>query len=293
MAVIKKVIGVLGKFIRGVMSIFITLIVIGVCLFTYARYIEPELLVVKTRNIKTDAVKLGDKAIKIVQLSDLHLGEDYTTDNLRKVVNKVNELEPDIIVYTGDLIDDNKTFKDTNETVEVLATLQAPLGKYAVYGNHDYGANGHKKYKFIMNESGFKLLINESSNIKLESGEVIQIIGIDDLIFGKANVEKAFEEIGENQLNIVLVHEPDIADLVAQYPIDLQLSGHSHGGQVRFPFIGAPYTPRYSEKYIKGMYSFETNKRMKLYVNVGIGTSQARFRFLNMPEITLFVVENK
>ena len=96
--------------------------------------------------------------------------------------------------------------------------------------------------------------------------------------------------IKSKDFNIVLCHEPDLADEVAKYPVDLQLSGHSHGGQVRVPFKGAILTPPKGHKYIKGMYEMTDNPRMKLYVNVGIGTSQQRFRFACVPELTVITL---
>ena len=98
------------------------------------------------------------------------------------------------------------------------------------------------------------------------------------------------KKVGENDYNILLCHEPDVAEKFQDYPIDLQLSGHSHGGQVSIPFIGAPFTTKYGHKYIRGMYQMPDNPRMQLYVNIGIGTSQKRYRFGCMPELTVFTL---
>lgn len=282
----KVVMRQLGLFVKSVVELMTFCIMVGACIFMYARYIEPELLVVKEVALKAQSLQLNEP-LKIVQCSDLHLGPDYDMAHLERLVEKINTLEPDFIIFTGDLIDDNTSFTDTDETIAILNKLSANLGKYAVIGNHDYGGNGIKRYKKIMQNTGFDLLINESKQVILKNNKVLNIIGLDDVRFGKVNIPQAMNNINQEDYNIVLCHEPDIADEVATYPIDLQLSGHSHGGQVRVPFKGAILTPPKGKKYIKGMYNIAGNSRMKLYVNVGIGTSQQRFRFACLPELTV------
>lgn len=282
----------IGRVIRRVLQMLFTLVLIILGFYIYAAYIEPELLIVKTKYIQTEQIQLNGDQIRIVQFSDVHLGEDYTISHLNRLVDKINSLNPEMIIFTGDLIDNHKLFEEREETIECLSRLKAPLGKYAVYGNHDHGGNGTKRYASIMEAAQFRLLKNEGEKIILDNGEVIHVIGIDDIFFGKVDIEKALEGIDEDNYNLLIAHEPDLADRFTKYPIDLQLSGHSHGGQVWIPFIGAPFTPRYGEKYIRGFYEVEGSLRMKLYVNTGIGTSQLRYRFFNIPEITLIMLEN-
>ena len=282
----KLIIKQVGLFIKSVVKVMTICMLLGVCALLYARYIEPELLVVKEIALDAKSLKLS-KPLKIVQCSDLHLGPDYDMTHLERVVEKINALAPDLIVFTGDLIDDNSSFQETDETIVILSKLKARLGKYAVIGNHDYGGNGIKRYRKIMQDSGFKLLINERAQIVLENNQILNLIGLDDAIFGDVNVPQTMQHITKQSYNIVLCHEPDLADEVAVYPVDLQLSGHSHGGQVRVPFKGAILTPPKGKKYTKGLYDIEGNARMKLYVNVGIGTSQMRIRFGCLPELTV------
>lgn len=261
-------------------------IILGICAYIYARYIEPEFLTVNNISIEAESLKLN-RPLKIIQCSDIHLGPDYDMQHLKRLVERINALSPDLVVLTGDLIDDNKSFKDTEQTIMLLSKLQPKLGKYAVAGNHDYGGNGIRRYKQIMKASGFHLLMNESRGIKLENNQRLNIIGLDDGIFGESNIPKAMQDVDKEAYNILLCHEPDLADAVVSYPIDLQLSGHSHGGQVRIPFIGAILTPPKGKKYVKGMYDIAGNPRMQLYVSVGIGTSQKRLRFACLPELTV------
>lgn len=279
--------GRISRIIKNIIKLIVIIGIIGLLLYGYARYIEPELLVIKEENIYIENLNLS-KPLRLVQCSDLHLGEDYDMEHLKRVVDKMNALDADIIVFTGDLVDDNRTFKEIEDTKALLSLLEAEYGKYAIMGNHDYGWKGPSMYHKIIKDTGFKLLINENVSIKIDQENSINIIGIDDIIFGEPNIQKAMKGVSEKACNILLCHEPDVADEFQGYPIDLQLSGHSHGGQVSFPLIGAPFTNAYGSKYIRGMYQMPHNARMQLYVNVGIGTSQVRYRFGCIPELTVF-----
>ena len=279
------------KLIKGVFELAFTVLLIGAIVFIYSRYIEPKLFTIKNQTLTVQSIQL-DAPFKIVQFTDTHLGVNYSLKQLDKVIEAINKQSPDLILFTGDLIDDNKQFEEEEKTIVLLKKLDAPLGKYAVYGNHDHGGNGTKRYKRIMEAAGFKLLVNTSDQIDLANGEKISIIGIDDMLLGNPQFQKAFEAVNKNNYNLFISHAPDVADWVTKYPIDLQISGHSHGGQVRFPIIGAPFTPGYAQKYIKGGYTFEENSRMFLYVSSGLGSSQLPYRFLNIPEIVVYTLKN-
>lgn len=279
------------KLIKGIFELLFTLLLIGIIVFIYSRYVEPKLFTIRTQALTTQSIKL-EEPLKIVQFTDTHLGENYSFAQLSKVIKTINAQSPDLILFTGDLIDDNKTFDAEQEAIDALAKLEAPLGKFAVYGNHDHGGNGTKRYKRLMEAAGFKLLINESQQLTLENGEKINIIGIDDMVLGNPQIQQAFSSINGAAYNLFVSHAPDAADEVTSYPVDLQVSGHSHGGQVRFPIIGAPFTPNYAKKYIKGLYTFEENARMVLYVSSGLGSSQLPYRFLNIPEIVVYTLQN-
>ena len=278
--------------VRCAISIGVTLVLIGAGIYIYARYIEPELLIVKEEKIITNSITLSEGPLKVVQFSDVHLGPDFTSSHLKKVVDRINALEPDLIIFTGDLIENNKEFTEVEQAAQLLGELKATYGKFAVYGNHDHGGNGTKRYAKILKAANFTLLMNEHEMVTLKNGERINLIGIDDILLGKVDLPGAMAGIQKSDYNIFISHAPDVADEVIGYPIDLQLSGHSHGGQVRIPFVGAPFTPPYGNKYIKGRYNFEENKRMTLYVNSGIGTSQLRYRLGNIPEITCLIISN-
>ncbi|WP_252247153.1 metallophosphoesterase [Clostridium sp. ZBS4] len=274
--------------------IFITIILMpAICfgIFAYSIYVEPNLLSVKNIEINNSSNIKNEDTIKIAQISDIHLGEYYTIDKLEKLVNKVNSQNADIIVFTGDLFDNVSKFEDTSKVAPILKKLNAKIGKYAIYGNHDYGGGAKNIYKNVMEDSGFKILVNDQANVKLDSGKTISILGLDDALLGNPDVEKTARNIKENNYNLLLLHEPDLSDKFVSYNIDLILAGHSHGGQVKIPFLGEIVTPPLAEKYKDGLYNLNTQRNTQLYVNSGIGNTKMPFRFMNVPEVSIFEIK--
>lgn len=273
---------------KSLLKLISICLVILLVLFLYARFIEPMTLNIHYENLSSDLISTNLDEIRIIQFTDTHISKYFDETKLSRVVERINELNPHIVIFTGDLIDHYNSLENKdiiNQVMEILANIEAPLGKYATYGNHDYGGGAEKVYEKIMNNSGFVTLRNES--VLLEN-QNINIIGLDDSIFGKVNKTLSSDYINPNNYNIVLSHEPDIIDSLLDYNIDLFLSGHSHGGQVNLPFI--KYMPKLANNYTKGMYVFENHRTTKLYVNIGIGTSILPLRFMAPPEITVFKI---
>lgn len=276
----------LTRIIKNLICFIINIICIISLIGVYSVYIEPNLLRVKHVEVEGPQWLAVDESIKIVQFTDTQLGEFYDLKDLAKVVDKINEIEPDIVVFTGDLIDRASTYEEPIEDVILLLSeIKAPLGKYAVYGNHDHGGGAHRVYPEIMKESGFTLLKNQVVPIPLAEG-TINIMGIDDWLLGKSDLQGTLSQVEEDMFNILLMHEPDVVDLVASYPVDLQISGHSHGGQVRLPYIGTLITPPGAMHYTHGLY--QITEQLQLYVNTGLGNTRLPFRLMNIPEITMF-----
>lgn len=279
---------VLRKFFTFLFIIFLAVI----SLYMYARFIEPGLLKVHYENISSSLITEDKKELRILQFSDMHISENFNEADIKKAVEKINEEIPDIVVFTGDLIDEYNKYENKeniNEIWEILSGIKASLGKYAIYGNHDYGGGAERIYKKIMKNSGFELLKNE----KVSLGEYnINIIGMDDSIFGKFDKKKLIKLLDDDSYNIVLGHEPDVVDPLLQYNIDLFLSGHSHGGQVNLPGIKL-FFPSMAQKYTGGIYSFNNYRQTVLYVNAGLGTSHIPLRFMAPPELSVFILKGR
>ena len=259
--------------------------------YLYIRYIEPKYIEISKHTVNHPLLPQNFDNIKIVQFSDTHIGHFFDLDDTKKVVDLINNLEPDLVFFTGDLLDEPNKYDKINEVAPILKEIKAPLGKFFIYGNHDHGGYGSDIYKEIMEEADYKLLLNNSTIIQLEGEEII-VAGLDDVMLGKPDFSATFKDIPPNKYLILLVHEPDVAPTSADLGAHLQLSGHSHGGQIQLPFIGPLVTPPLGSTYYEGHYSIgDTN--MSLFVNRGLGTTRLPFRFLSRPEISLYTFKKR
>lgn len=229
----------------------------------------------------------------IAQLSDIHLVEYTEPAFLERVVRHTNSLHPDLVLLTGDFVTRGAfSFLDSpasaQRCAEILSTLTAPL-RYAILGNHDV-TFGAPIVIQALTTRGTPVLINQHLPLDLK-GDRLWIAGIADAATSTPNLDLAVPATPKAPV-ILMAHEPDYADTVTQHPrgplVDLMLSGHSHGGQVRLPVLGALVVPPMGEKYIEG--HFRLN-RMQLYVNRGIGTVGVPFRLNCPPEITLLTLQ--
>jgi predicted MPP superfamily phosphohydrolase len=223
---------------------------------------------------------------KIVQFSDIHLGFHYGIEDLKPVINMINQLKPDIIFFTGDLIQIGNNHPEIS--IPLLKELKGLRGgKWAVIGNHDF----YTKNQIInvLETANFRVLINSHSFIEANR-ERLYIAGLDDVMYGYPNIEKALGDLAKDECVLLLSHEPDIADESSKYSISAQFSGHSHGGQVRLPLFGPIIRQDLAKHYDNGIY-FVGQKGMPLYVNRGIGTTELPVRFYCRPEITVFHVK--
>lgn len=230
----------------------------------------------------------------IAQLSDFHYEEHFSAVPLGKSVGIVNSLKPDLIVLTGDFVtvpvlhphaSRKAVIATAVPCAQMLSPLSAAVGKFAVLGNHD-GEAGSAPISATLVAHGVQVLRNKSVPLEREKDR-IWLAGVDDVLRGFPDLGAAIEKIPKDEATILLAHEPDFADESALSPIDLQLSGHSHGGQVWIPGIGAPWLPPLSRKYPRGLYRVGN---MTLYTNIGIGTIRAPIRINCPPEITLITL---
>jgi len=278
------------SFLKKAFGSFLAIIGISGGTYYYAREIEPSLLQIHQENISSANIPSSFEDFKIIQFSDTHIGFHYTLEQFNDLVRKINELKPDLIVFTGDLVDEPNKYHWNDQLIQSLRDLQANHGKFWIYGNHDHGGYGTNIVKKAMEQSEFELLKNEHTVIEKNKERFI-LAGIDDVMLGKPDLSQTLKNTNPDLFTILLAHEPDYADTARQFPVDVQLSGHSHGGQVRFPFLGHLYTPAYAEKYVQGKYVFN-DERLTLYVNSGIGTTRLPYRFLCKPEIHVFTLKS-
>jgi predicted MPP superfamily phosphohydrolase len=217
------------------------------------------------------------RPLNIAVLGDIHFDPLFETEYLENVIARVNQLSPDLILYTGDLI--SASTERIDDLMAILSKGKSSHGSYAALGNHEHWVDADKVETELEN-SGITVLRNRS--VSLPGCDDWYLTGLESHWSGWPNMQSI---VNTSQLarHIVLAHEPDSFDVLTDSRIALQLSGHSHGGQVRVPFGGAIHLPTWGKKYSIGQY--EQGGRW-LYVNRGIGTVVHHFRFNCRPEIT-------
>lgn len=223
---------------------------------------------------------------RLVQISDFHLGTWLNYNDLRHAVELVNDQNPDLVVITGDFVTINSQ-KYYSDLVAALGILHATDGVVAVLGNHDHWSDSTEIIR-TLNQINIKILCNDVFTLK-RGKEQLHICGIDDMLVGRDHLDQVLLMLPEDGAAILLAHEPDFADIsAATRRFDLQLSGHSHGGQIVLPWIGIPFLPSYASKYVSGLYRV---KDMYQYTNRGLGTSELQIRVNCPPEISVFTLE--
>lgn len=279
-----KMLRAIGKLFKWIFSILFIIILLGALTVGYAHFIEPSRLTVTEIEDVSYSMK---ESVTVAVFADTHFGFQYDTEQFQKVVDTVNENPPDILLFAGDLIDNLQEYpEDTAQISEKLAQMKANIGKYAVFGNHDYGGGAQYKYEDIMNAGGFQVLVNETVTFQEKN---LRLIGIDDLLIGYGDPAAA-NRADETMYNLVLCHEPDIADKLADSNTDYMLAGHTHGGQIRVPFYTEKFLPSYGEKYVKGEYQLDNQNKTILYVNSGLGTTKIPARLGAVPELTYITI---
>lgn len=225
------------------------------------------------------------KGWQVVHFSDAHLGFYYDAEHFRRVVEIINQLNPDILLFTGDLVNTGSPWP--GEAISLLSELKTPRGgKWAVLGNHDYWSK--EQVKASLTSSDFTVLENTHRFLEIAK-QRLYIAGVEDVLYGRPNLDVALDGLSYQDCVLLLVHEPDFVVRSQDYPVCAQFSGHSHGGQVRIPFIGHVVTPLGAKEYVDGLY-YIGEKQLPLYVNRGIGTSTLPVRFFCRPEITAFTL---
>jgi len=236
---------------------------------------------VRTERITIGSSKIPEKTgrIRIVQITDIHLGLVVREDRMRRIIEEVIKTEPDILVSTGDLVDGQ--INNLDEAMGLLREIRPKYGKYAVTGNHEFFAGLDQALEFLGN-SGFTVLRGEGVTV----AGLINIIGVDDPagirygLFKGVSEGELLSRFPRAHFTVLLKHLP-IVERDASGMFELQLSGHTHGGQI-FPFC---FITKLFFPFHEGNFTFRNNSR--LYVSRGAGTWGPPIRFLSPPEITV------
>lgn len=264
--------------------------------YLYAMFFGTQGLKVKEYKVESSTISKDYNGLKIAHLSDIHYGNrSVTKKDLENIVKKVNSLKPDIIVLTGDLVDNAITDAQYKELVSILSKLKATINKYAIDGNHDHS---YKKWNSLIEDCGFVNLNDTYDVIYDNSYDSIFIAGISNNTFSTKNIKDKSEVIFKylnsadykSTYSILLMHEPDYIDEIDYSKFNIVMAGHSHGGQVRLPVIGAILLPEGSKKYYDEYYKL---KNTDLYISSGIGTSTLPIRLFDKPSFNFYRIVKK
>ena len=227
----------------------------------------------------------------IALLSDFHYDPYFSIHPIRASIGIVKALRPQLILLTGDFVsvpffgDPAKGAADADPCAAILKGLKAPHGVWAVMGNHD-AFTDPDRVTAALKTQGIRVLANESIPVESD-GARFWLGGVDDVLGKTADLDATLHNVPQSEAMVLMVHEPDYADRVARHPVDLQLSGHSHGGQVRLPLLPPLYLPDLGKKYVWGLYKIGG---LMLYTNPGLGTVAVPARLNCPPEITLLTI---
>ena len=275
-----------------IIILFLPLCILGLL---WSRYISTSGLVIKEYKVVNKKLPTSFNGLKIVHFTDTHYGRTTNNNDFKYLVSEINELKPDIVFFTGDLIDKDTVMnnKKKKELIKHLNNLDAKIGKYAISGNHDLQFD---EYDEIIEKSGFLNLTNSFDIIYSKENDSIYIAGLESEIIGSPDIKSIMQpiETGEKEdvpgYKILLLHTPDTISKIKHNTFDLTLAGHSHNGQVRIPFIGAVTKPNGAKKYYNEYYKVG---KTDLYISSGIGTSTLNFRLFNKPSFNFYRLVNK
>lgn len=274
-------------FLRAVRNVLGTLTLSSLAGGGYLGWMEPRWLAVERVTITLPRLPRAFEGFTVAQLSDLHLGPVVAPEHVHAAIDLALGLRPDLIALTGDFVSDLR-HGEAGQLREALRRLQAPHGVFGVLGNHDWWTDARVVAEAVTG-AGVALLRNGHFAVR-RGGESLYLAGVDDFWEGHADLGRALAGIPDGAAIVLLAHEPDYADRASRHMrIGLQLSGHSHGGQVRLPFIGPLALPPHGQRYPAGLYTLE---EMQLYTNRGIGMVRPAVRFNCRPEVTLLTLRS-
>jgi uncharacterized protein len=253
--------------------------------------LEPHYAVVESVPVRLPHLSDAFKGFRIAQLSDIHFGPYIGADVVQSAVTTIRSLQPDLILLTGDFVSHPlhkkhgiEGARNAEPCAEILSQLSSTL-MLAVLGNHDHWNNAQIVMS-ALRRNGIEVLRNQSVSVE-RKGDRLWIAGVDDVLARSNDLGKTLRGVPDTDPVILLAHEPDYADYAANFPVHLQLSGHSHGGQVRIPGIGAPILPEMGTRYPMGLARVGD---LQVYTNRGLGVITPPVRFNCPAEITLITL---
>lgn len=283
------------KIITFVIIIMLVFIGFGGYLYYDAFNVAPKRLSTRFETVTDSSIPESFDNVQILFISDIDYNLFMDYDRFSNIVNKINELNPDIVIFLGDLFAHPSINVPSDEiqaeVTNLLKSIKAPLGKFAVYGEQDLESVVTKQlFDDIMANADFEVLDNESIQLYNKSGTFINLVGLDCPISGELDIDSAFNDVYRDTYTITICHTPDVIDSIPNDYVNLMLSGHSLGGQIYIPLIGRIIKMPYAEKYYRGQYNVNNTL---LDVTNGVGTIKYDARLFSDPEIVLYQLKHQ
>ena len=276
------------KIRRWIRKITLIAIIFVTCCWVYGAKIEPNWLEIVPVQLAIPNLAWAFDEFKIVQISDLHANKFMPPERLARIIKLVNQQKPDAIAITGDIITRYSGF-DGEQLESSLSQLTSKSAVLAVLGNHDHWNDKTEQLKQILSASKITKLVNQVYIVERQ-GQKLAFAGLDDPYWGNPDLEQTIAQLPNDVPAILLVHEPDYIEQSAKtHKFALQLSGHSHGGQIRLPFCDPLILPQGGRKYFAGLDRLEDTIT---YTNRGLGMTNLPLRFGSRPEITVFTLHS-
>ncbi|MCI2153102.1 metallophosphoesterase [Anaerolactibacter massiliensis] len=279
-----------GQKIAVILSLLICL---GGAMYYDAFHTAPSRFQVRYETLESVFIPASMDGVSIVFFSDLDYNHFMDEERMTKLVNTINSLSPDIILFGGDLFDQDPDYIDDTvgaRLTELLKELDAPLGKFTVLGDFDETDDSMESYvKQILYDADFEVLQNQSVLLRRGGSDSITLVGIEPQSSDHQDLTAAYSSVSRTAYTIALCHTPDTAALVSSELTDYFLAGHSHGGQAYWGF-GALYMPEYAQEYFRGKH---TVSGFTLDITNGVGTTIQDVRFLANAEVVRYELKHK
>jgi uncharacterized protein len=280
------------KIVRWLTVILVAMILLTVLIYEMTVW-GPRRLTVETVTRTDTLIPDSFEGVKVLYFSDAHYNKFMDKERFSTVVTRINQLDADIVIFGGDLFDhpsvEYPTTEIQDELTALLSSIRAPLGKYAVFGNHDLESPRTKQMiANVLAAGGFDLLINQNIPIYNKDDSYIRLVGLDSQLLGTPDLTAAYQGVNEGEFVLTISHTPDIID---QLPTSTRwvLAGHSHGGQIRVPIFNELYTVPYARNYVSGEHLVNG---IRLNISNGIGTTRWDIRLMADPQIHIYTLSS-
>lgn len=285
--------------IKKLLKVVSILLVLTLCVagvFFYSIFVSVERLNVSYETITSDAIPASLHNVKIAFISDLEYNHFMDKQRLQKMINTINEAKPDVVIFGGDMFYSPSTNSIDEpikqELAQLLESIDAPLGKFAVLGEQDHANEATlEMVKNILYTSNFELLDNTSIKLRNGTDESIYLVGLNSYINNAMDITKAFQDVDRNTFTILASHFPDSV-LQKDFPtasIDLMFAGHSHSSQIYIPLIGSMSREPGAQTYNHGKH---TVNGMLLHISNGLGTAELDMRLFSPPQMLVYRLQS-